>query len=276
MRTIVLSLAFLLAADAAWAAGSSIGTATVVKGGVTVERSAQKGRWVNVQPGDLVFQGDKLKTLSDGVLKLTLKDDSNVSLSANSELELNEFVYQPGRERRSFFKLWSGKVRAAVSKYMRTSSVQIGTPTAVAGVRGTDFLVSTEGQGQGDETQVVVFEGRVAVKSNWERVAGEVMVQPGEMSRIGRNQAPAVPVKLDYEGMRRAFQTTAVQGQGTLRQRATSQEIRNTAGGFRSTGSVMRAAAATPRQVAPPINQQPVDATRDSALRINIKLPGQK
>jgi hypothetical protein len=106
------------------------GSAVVVRDGV--ERPAKIGF--------PVFASDHLKTGADGLLGLTLKDDTRVSLGPNSELRLDHFEFAPADGRFGLVLKFVRGVAAYVSgriAKLSPDSVRLETPAAIVGVRGT-------------------------------------------------------------------------------------------------------------------------------------------
>lgn len=84
-------------------------------------------------------------------------------------------------------RLLIGKVWALVTK-LTEDSFEVETENAVAGVRGTQFLVELTGQ----KTRVAVTEGKVAVRSK-KVEAPEVVVEAGQQSEVTEASAPTPP-----------------------------------------------------------------------------------
>ena len=88
-----------------------------------------------IQAKDLVVTGS-LSTAS-----MLFDDESTISLAQNSNFEVKEFSVQD-KTRKGLFSLTLGKLTADVKKFIGgDSTFVVGTPTAVAGVRGTGFEI---------------------------------------------------------------------------------------------------------------------------------------
>ncbi len=98
-------------------------------------------------------------------------------------------VQQPTPTDRGYFQLLLGRIRAVINK--RTGGAppfELGTPSAVIAVRGTQFEVEVD---QRLETEVDVIEGLVEVIG---RQSGKsVLVAPGSSTRVGMNTPPETP-----------------------------------------------------------------------------------
>ena len=124
---------------------SAAGRIKVVSGTVYLVRGNSSAQ---VQPGQLVYQADVLRTGSDGRVGLTLKDDTRVSLGPASELRLDRFDYAPAEGQLALaLKVVRGVV-AYVSGHIAKLSpdaVRIETPSAILGVRGTTLAMRIDG-----------------------------------------------------------------------------------------------------------------------------------
>jgi large repetitive protein len=109
------------------------GSATAVRNGVAVELNA----------GDLVFQGDAVQTLSNSALAIAFSDGSAFTLNENARMTLNEFVYDPNSTSNSaLINLVQGTVSFVAAQVAKTGNMRVDTPTATLGIRGTFVTVS--------------------------------------------------------------------------------------------------------------------------------------
>ncbi len=124
------------------AADEVIGHTKIVNGRVLVLRD---GVEIPVKGGDSLFRKDVLITGEDGSAGLTFKDNSRLSLVANSRLTFREFRFEPGKNNLSFIsELAHGTLQyiSGVIAKLAPGSVVVVTPVATIAVRGTRFLVS--------------------------------------------------------------------------------------------------------------------------------------
>jgi hypothetical protein len=109
------------------------GAATAVRNGVAVE--------LNV--GDLVFQGDVIQTGTNSTLAIAFSDGSAFTLNENARMALNEFVYDPNSTTNSaVINLVQGTVSFIAAQVAKTGNMRVETPTATLGIRGTFVTVS--------------------------------------------------------------------------------------------------------------------------------------
>lgn len=138
LRTIVI-LALLGAAAVAGAA--DIGQIKVVKGTVTIERG---GHAIPASVGAYVQTSDVLKTGADGAVGVTMTDNSLLSAGPNSVLALDRYEFDDVTSAGRFdASLRSGTLAVVSGRLAKQSgeAMKVRTPSAVLGVRGTEFLV---------------------------------------------------------------------------------------------------------------------------------------
>jgi hypothetical protein len=140
-RAGIFALALSAFTAAACAAGE-VGQVKVSKGQVAVERN---GRTLPVPVGMPLELADVLKTGADGSVGVTMRDNSLLSAGPNSVLSLEQFEFDPATSEGKFESRLQRGTLAVVSgriAKLTPSAMTVRTPSAVLGVRGTNFLVS--------------------------------------------------------------------------------------------------------------------------------------
>lgn len=85
-------------------------------------------------------EGDRIITGSNGTAKVQMEDDVIITLAENTRIYLSELRGSQGAQQSSI-NLQSGAVGSSVGKKLTDNSrFEIKTPTAVMGVRGTEFF----------------------------------------------------------------------------------------------------------------------------------------
>lgn len=143
------------------------------------------------QPASNPLRGEQLPagTMLDtggGRLLLRLSDGSEVLVRPHTRLQLQ----QPSFADPSYFQLLLGRIRALINK--RTGGVvpfELGTPSAVIAVRGTQFEVEVNRR---SVTEVDVIDGLVEV-SGRSPGAEAVLLEPGFSTRVGLDSGPEQP-----------------------------------------------------------------------------------
>jgi len=127
---------------------STIGNVVLQEGVASVERKGMESD-LNLN-SDIMFM-DNVKT-GKGEVGITFIDDTNVAVSSQSSLIIDDFVYDPNSAKGSklVLKIAFGTVRYASGNIAKLSkqNVDIRTPTARIGVRGTAFSMTVDEIGQ--------------------------------------------------------------------------------------------------------------------------------
>ncbi|EOQ87777.1 sigma factor regulatory protein, FecR/PupR family [Leptospira yanagawae serovar Saopaulo str. Sao Paulo = ATCC 700523] len=163
------SLIFLLLFATAITA-DEVGVVSFVQGKNYISGPRFKNAKETVRLGSVLKKGDTITT-EDGSCEIQLATQATVRLSKFSSLKIDELLNP--KTKSTTLNLVSGKlfVKAHKPEGGAPSNTQLSVvnPSFVAGVRGTEFLVSTPNQGGEDEelkdveTGVYVNEGTVAV-----------------------------------------------------------------------------------------------------------------
>lgn len=189
-----------------YAAESVHGVLRVVKGDVQI-KAAKDGQKTKARLGGKVFPQDTIITGKDARVKIVMTDNNEINVSPDSQMIIQNYVYNPEKGQKDvLLNVIYGKVRSKVEqKYDgKTSKFQVKTPSAVAGVRGTDFMTSFNKKN--GATQVVTFKGKVEFGAPGPNgtIAGAVMVQPGQTSTAAAGQTPQPPTEMPKEQLAKA------------------------------------------------------------------------
>lgn len=133
-----------LAADAAAMAQEAVARLKTVSGEVHVSRDNKIAR---VLAGAPLFSGDIVITEGDGSAGITFTDGSRVSMGPDSELRINRYRFAPIQQDYAFdLYLRKGSAAFSTGKFgkLAPGAVQINTPQAAVGIRGTKFLIKVE------------------------------------------------------------------------------------------------------------------------------------
>ena len=140
MRRVMLAAGLIGFATTVCAA--DIGQVKTVKGQVTIERA---GRSLPVAVGMRVAASDVVKTGDDGAVGITMSDDSLLSAGPHSVLALDRYDFNDvTSEGRFDASLRQGTLAVVSGRIARQSkdAMKVHTPSAILGVRGTEFVVS--------------------------------------------------------------------------------------------------------------------------------------
>jgi hypothetical protein len=140
-RTFAAGLALCFALTAA---ASDIGQIKVSKGQVSIERG---GQTVQAAVGAHVQTSDVIKTGGDGSVGITMSDNSLLSAGPNSVVSLDRFAFDAATNQGQFdTSLRKGSLSVVSGRIAKQSpdAMTVRTPSAILGVRGTEFAVSVD------------------------------------------------------------------------------------------------------------------------------------
>jgi hypothetical protein len=184
----------LLTAIPAHAQDDRVGTVVSLEGQVEL----LVGEWTQPKLGDAIHRSNELRTGANGKVSVVLTDESVFNLGPNSHVNVEDYVLEPeAPASNAVLNLLKGKVRALVSEHFKNqgASFNVKTATATAGVRGTEFVVAFSG----DQTDIAVIEGKVAVRGLFSDADAEVIVLAGQRTTVRRGASPTRPVKMSEE-----------------------------------------------------------------------------
>lgn len=118
--------------------------------------------------------GCEIKTARASSIEIFMDDGSKVKLAPGTFFKLDEESQSDTK-----INLFSGKIRNWVKKFSKR--FQVKTPTAVCAVRGTDFMVGADNNGN---TRVEVYDGSVLAGDSKGR---ESLVKRGEFLEVSRD-----------------------------------------------------------------------------------------
>lgn len=113
------------------------GTASIIRGTVTFAAAT----------GIPLSRGDLIRTGKPGAVGIVLTDDTTISIGPNSELSLNEYLFEPKEGKFSLvarmFKGTFSYLSGLIGK-LSPGSVRLVIPDATIAVRGTKLLVDVQ------------------------------------------------------------------------------------------------------------------------------------
>lgn len=173
----------------------------------------QRGNSVQIKRGSDTLPGgvNAAINMNDAVvtglstLQLRFQDNTTASVTENSRFVIDDFVYDPNRGAgRLNVRVAVGTVRYVSGQIARSNqqNVQVNTPTAVIGVRGTDFFMTVDESGQSlvvlvpsCNQQGNCYTGKISVTNDGGTVE---MDQPFHATYVpSATVAPTAPVQLN-------------------------------------------------------------------------------
>ena len=182
---LVLCLTWAGAAGAQEAAGSL----TLLRGKVKIIRKPKSIVMTVPQQTVAIFVGDVLHSGSTARATISLRDsEDTVALFPSTR-----FVVNAVTPSRSAFRLNIGKVLFSVIRRVTGAqrSFSVKTATATLGVKGTEFIVGTDGQ----TTYLLTISGLVGIVNNV-FLEQEVVTSLNQASVARRNEVPTPPIQI--------------------------------------------------------------------------------
>jgi hypothetical protein len=150
-----------------------IGKVVTVTGSVTVEhvngvvvQANLPSRTGDTKVGDLVYQGDVVRTGVDGRVSLSFADGTSFNLSNNANMALDEFVYDPnGKSNSTLLNLTKGTFTFVAGNIAKTGDMKIDTPVATMGIRGTTPHIEISDDGT-VKFSTLIEEGKSKITKN--------------------------------------------------------------------------------------------------------------
>lgn len=137
----------LLAGLVRLVSAQDVGVVKVSSGEVRLDRGGQQGP---APVGTKIRPADVVRTGPDGKVGITFADDSLLSAGPDTVLVIERFVYDATTHEGVFDAGLSRGTLAGVSgKIVRQTpgAMRVRTPSAILGVRGTEFLIRATGEG---------------------------------------------------------------------------------------------------------------------------------
>ena len=139
-----LLVAAVLSVMAIPALAADVGLIKVSKGNVQIERNGAK---MAAPVGASVQASDVIMTGADGSAGITFTDNSLVSVGPNTVFAIDKYRFDSTTHAGEFEgSLKKGRLAAISGKMVKASpeSMKIRTPSAIMGVRGTEFVVQVD------------------------------------------------------------------------------------------------------------------------------------
>jgi len=178
--------ACLIATAIGWTASSTaasavVGSVLAVRGAVSID--AGNGPQP-LTPNAALHVSDTIVS-GAGKAKLAFNDGTIVSIGENSTVRLADYEIAGGGVKANV-NVIAGALRLIVDKVAPAGRFEVQTETAIAAVRGTDWVVDVTP----DQTSVAVVSGVVAVSSRGDAPGTVVLEGRGQGTDVRRGRAP--------------------------------------------------------------------------------------
>ncbi len=165
-----------------------------IEGTVTF-RPSFGAAWTPATLQTIVSAGGWLQTAKGARAILSFGKEAVTNIGEEAVLEVKEVEINPDGTTRVRTSLTRGKIWSLVEKLKSEKSrYEVETPTAIAGVRGTTFMVNVEPSGR--SSRIGVVEGEVGVRSMGEKPA-YVILKENMATVVVYNKPPTPPEVLE-------------------------------------------------------------------------------
>lgn len=144
-------------------------------GNSTVTRS---GKTAALNLGDIVGDGDVIKTGKGAMVELLYDDKSKITIRENTVVQVGSLNVKGSVD----IAVISGEVMGKYNK-LKKGEYKAGTPTTVCAVRGTEFKIAVS---KGGDSKIELTEGKVDVRNPY----GKVELNKGSSAEIGVGDKP--------------------------------------------------------------------------------------
>ena len=173
-----------------------IGVAAAVNPDAEGTPPSRETRVLNV--GLNVFNNEVIKTSAKGQAQMLFADQSALTIGPNSEVVLDEFVYDPNTKTGKIaLSATKGLFRLVGGRISKNTPVTLKTPTATIGIRGGIAFVGVQSTGETNAT--FLFGDSMSVSNE---SGTQVARRPGfEINVSAANVAPSVPVPASAQSL---------------------------------------------------------------------------
>jgi hypothetical protein len=175
----------LFASGCALAEDVVVGSVLAVRGDVFVESD---GSLRPLRANAPIHSGDAIVS-DQGKARIALDDGSVISVGEHARVWIRRYE-RKAADVKARLALMSGALRLLVAKVAPDGNFEVETETAVAAVRGTEWLI----EATPEQTSVALMSGTVAVSARGRPDATVVLRSPGEGTDVRRGSPPTTPV----------------------------------------------------------------------------------
>lgn len=176
---------------------------------------------------DDIYLNDVVQTSVNSSLGVTFNDTTTFSLKANSQITIDNYVYEDGgKQNAALFGVAKGTVAFVAAAVAKTGDMKISTPTATLGIRGTSGLVEVP------EGASATSGNNVAIKlyPDPDGKVGRIEVNDRAGARLGflTQGASGFTIRPGVGGMRFAAVPLTISPQQVLRDQGFVRQVHST------------------------------------------------
>jgi len=151
--------------------------------------SLTTGEKITPHAGFIINTDHKIRTGKRSYAEILLNNGTRIQMRDISVLNVASLKEEKSEEP-TRLRLLTGKLRISVKKvFSKGHTLLLKTPTAIAGIRGTDFgVIATI-----NETKIIVFDGKLDVASSNQKIIKSYQLRDREESDIKKDAPPSPP-----------------------------------------------------------------------------------
>ena len=122
---------------------ANIGRVYALRGEANVQR---ENKTIKLKVGDYLKEKDRVQTADRTKMQIVFKDRTIMTLGKNSELSLDEYVYNTASKSKLLFGMKKGILKSITGKLaaLNPKNFSIKTENSTIGIRGTTFVLKVE------------------------------------------------------------------------------------------------------------------------------------
>ena len=165
-----------------------VGRVAAIEGAARVARGGAQATPLRLDSP--LFRADTINTEAGARLRIALQDDTTVILGELSTLTISRVgESREGRAPASRLTIGGGVARIVAQAVLPRAEHEVRTPTAIAAVRGTEYLLEVKPT----SSAFAVLKGIVAVSNARADVRGAVLVNEGQGTDVASDRPPTPP-----------------------------------------------------------------------------------
>lgn len=143
-----------------------------------------QGNRAQVKIGDVVREGMKIETGKKSTVEIYFGENA-IKILEDTKVDISQLKFNQDGSESTSINVQNGKVFSKVAKKLsKSDNYNIHTPTAVASVRGTDFLVSEEK----GKSKIACSDGKIEVKHEGETKFKAVELNGGQEVSVEKDK----------------------------------------------------------------------------------------
>ena len=197
LKIVLITVLMFTSAVGALFSQDAIGKVVSLDGTVEAKLD-ENGQWRALSEKSDIYEKDTIKTGEDSKVDISFVDETNVSIGAETTVKIEKLLCSPAQNHREGkLNVVMGKARFNVGKlFSKDSTFEVRTPTAVAGVKGTSFIVNVTSE---QLTQLMGLSGVVTITNILPGVEGESLLTSGVMISVEDGAPPGDPIPISFD-----------------------------------------------------------------------------